>query len=358
VAAGGADGSIRYWEADQERAHATSRGHFGPVWSVAYSNDGRSVASAGDDATVRLWGAEKGEKNSFFGGQEGPLTGVAVTPDGGLITSASRDRSVVVWDVVKHAPKQTLKSFKAGVTAVAISPFGLRLAAGDQQRLLRVWELPGVVEKGTSSGYAGPITSLSFGLDDKLLAVGSGDDSAATPVGQIRVLDLSMQEERFANMNHPSVVGSVAIAPNNKVVAGGYRDGTIKLFDLVKGDELATHSIGFSVDALAFTPDGARLAAAGQGTTIVFTNGRTLEQQQTVPTNADRTLALAMSSDGRKLVSTHFDGWVIVWDASTGERRDGWQLPGPVYGVALATDGRHVVTANGNGTVYVLRLAK
>jgi WD40 repeat protein len=356
VAAGAADGTVRYWETDQERAHATSRGHFGPVWSVAYSNDGQTVASAGDDGTVRLWGAERGEKNSFLTNQEAPLTSVALTPDSALIAAACRDHTLVLWDTDTRKPRQTLRSFKAGVGAVAISPLGIRMAAGDQQRLVRVWELSGVVEKGTSSGYPGPISSLSFSPDDKLLAIGSADDSGATPVGQVRVLDLSLQEERFAYVDHPAVVGCVALSPDNRVVAGGYRDGTIKVFDLVKGSELATRSNDSSVDALAFTPDGGRLAAAGAGGSIMLYNGRTLEGPQAVPTRADRTLALAMAPDGKKLVSTHFDGWVIVWNPWTGERLDGWQLPGPVYGVAFATDSRHVVTANGNGTVYVIRL--
>src|SRR5262249_33505560 len=135
-----------------------------------------------------------------------------------------------------------------------------------------------------------------------------------------------------------------------------YRDGTIKLFDLVKGGEVATLANGSSVEALVFTADGKALAAAGAGEAIKVWDVRSRKESQALPTHADRTLALGMSPDGKKVVSKHFDGWVIVWDPATGERRDAWQLPGPVYGVAFATDSRHIVTANGNCTAYVMRL--
>jgi WD40 repeat protein len=63
-------------------------------------------------------------------------------------------------------------------------------------------------------------------------------------------------------------------------------------------------------------------------------------------------------SIGEGIASAGRDGRIIVWDVAAGDKFREWHLPGPVWDIAFAADGRHLATANGNGTVYVLRLAK
>jgi WD40 repeat protein len=136
----------------------------------------------------------------------------------------------------------------------------------------------------------------------------------------------------------------------------------VLLWDLENGQE------SFRVDGLkpytvwsvAFSPDGSQAASADDlGQVQLWDLTGAEPRVRTLPRwHVRMVLSVAFSPDGKTLASAGYDGRIILSEMPAGKKMHEWQLPGPVSAVCFARDGRHLATANGNGTVYILRLTK
>lgn len=111
---------------------------------------------------------------------------------------------------------------------------------------------------------------------------------------------------------------------------------------------------------MAFTPDGRHAFSSSMDGTVRLWNLDAAEPRQRIfpRKHPYGVTVLAAAPDGKTAVSSGADGRIILWEMASASSLRQWQLPGPVFGAAFAHDGRHLATANGNGTVYILRLSK
>ena len=158
IASGSTDNTVRLWEAASGRLLRVLEGHEDIVLSVAFSPDGRTIASGSVDNTVRLWEAASGRQLRVLAGHGGSVRSVAFSPDGRTIASGSGswndslDNTVRLWDAASGRQLRVLAGHGGSVRSVAFSPDGRTIASGSLDGTVRLWE----AERSPTAGACGP----------------------------------------------------------------------------------------------------------------------------------------------------------------------------------------------------------
>ncbi|MEI6043556.1 MAG: hypothetical protein WCS37_04085 [Chloroflexota bacterium] len=265
LASADGDSTLKLWElgADglpTERMPKNLLGHTSYVYATSFSRDGKFLVSASDDQAIKLWEPRLDDELSLkpsktITGTTKEMWCVVVSPSNKLLATAGANNTAVIWNIETGEIFKTLVGHSGKVWELAFSPDGQTLATASADSTIKLWDVQTGQELYTFKGHTDQANTLAFSPDGKILASGSWDRT-------IKLWKLDTHKELLTLSGHSARVNSIAFAPNGQVLISGGKDKLVKLWKVSTGEVLETLT-GYDSEiyTVALHPNGKSLAS-------------------------------------------------------------------------------------------------
>jgi WD40 repeat protein/serine/threonine protein kinase len=354
LAVGGWDKTVRLFDPETGHEVLTLRdGHTDMVTCVAFSENGRLLASASLDRAVKIWDATpwndtEGGQSLVLRGDGDALHALAYSPDGQYLASTAFDGTLTLRDPLTGKELKSLRSDSGAVFNLQFSQDSRRLASASMRGVVKVWDVPAGKELSTFHGNLGSATISPDGQRVAWWRVG----------GFVEIREAESGRQLLEFHAHPAPVVWGSFSPDGKRLVTTSWDKTAKVWDATNGAEVFTlrghaHVVQFA----AFSPDGKRVGTASWDHTAKIWDTATGKELFTLRGHQERVGSVAFSPDGKYLATCSYDNTAKIWDARTGNQLFTLRgHAGYVGSVAFSPDGKRLAIASGYRGRWEIRI--
>jgi eukaryotic-like serine/threonine-protein kinase len=329
-------GELFLWNTTTGKLLTKLTGHAGPLTGVSYHPSGNLIATSSWDRTIRLWDAGTGDLRYSLLGHHDWVLHAEFSPDGGRVATCGADGAIKLWDSASCQELWTLRGHTQKVTCVTFSPDGRRLASSSSDQTIKIWDGTASPEALAWRGGVGPIARIAIFPDGRRLLVAQNVEDAPGRVRhRLTILDTAAQFREAAlddggDSESGRPIDGIDVRRDGRFVASASQSGRIEVWTVPEGRSCFRYDEPTSrFQDVAFSPDGRWLAAAGQ------VNGR-LENGEPAPHTDSNGLLLIVDLETEAIL------WRVA-GMSTGLIRD----------LAFSPDGRSLATAENAGTITI-----
>jgi WD40 repeat protein len=318
LATAGYDRVARVWSAATLPEYVSLEGHDQTVWTIAFSPDGRRLASGSFDQTARVWDTETGSLlvtlNVGF-----PVISLAFSPEGKRLVTVAPNHTAKVWNATNGQEVLTLSGHTGTVMTVAWNANGRLILTGSKDGTACLWDATTGAQLRTVRCHTNWVLSVAFSPDSRHFATAGRD-------GAVRIWEAETGRPLHVLPGHGDWVQQVVFSPDGRHIATGSADRKARLWDSDTGRLLLTmegHRSGIS--SLVFSPDGARLATAGAGADLrqiwatdhsaLIWDLHTGKESFELDAHRFWVVAVAFSPEGKRLATGSMDNTVRIREA-------------------------------------------
>ena len=348
IASGVRNGPVCLWDAHTGQRIRQLNEYW--VWALAFSEDGRFLATGGASKLVRLWDIEHGKEVVQMRGHEATIKALAFSRDGAALVSAGDDNKVRLWRADNGMEVVVHDGHSLGVGAVAVSPDVKHFASASLDRTIRVWEF---AAQPVELRAPAAVTAMAY-LADRKSVIGGCDD------GFVRIWDIQSAKQVREWRGHNGGIMHLTLSQDKGTVATSGADDTIRIWDVTTGNQIREirRRLG-EADALAISADGSLVACAGLNNSIRIWETKTGRPQVDDGVPDSPVTSLAYCAKGTLAAAAYASNQVRLYELPSG-REVGRIVCGPEDAellLAVTPDGHAMATANGENNVVLWDVA-
>jgi WD40 repeat protein len=297
-------GVIRLWDLSTHRTRATLAGHHLGITALAFSPDGKLLASGSYDHRILLWDMRTGQQHGILGSHESWVSAVCFSPDSTTLVSGDQAGFIKLWDIRTQRQRRAIKGHGMAITSLAFAPEGSRIASGSLDSDVKLWGFPDLKESLVLHQRGG-VCGVAFAPDSKRLAVGvTGDfsslkesqhrtwnsiEKAVADGGALVLWDVSPIQEKGHLKVKSGGVSTVSFFPDGKRVAFGTcrcfphqeEPGEVRIWNTATGDTFTSPEKQLQgVTCVSVSSSGTLLASGGNGTAVFIWDPRSFPRDR------------------------------------------------------------------------------